>query len=151
MGCSILLVKWSICSEQIFIYWDKGTNNYADYYTKHHVPTHHINSREKYVLIFFHVYTIGFTHNMYPLYSTCSQKVTPNWWKFGKHLNMVLSISFSKNTFDMYLAMFLFILFNFFCFYDSIHNIFNVVLCKGVFISGYRYLTYISYIYYHRK
>eukprot|EP00957_Ditylum_brightwellii_P098421 7498453-Ditylum_brightwellii.AAC.1 len=23
------------------IYWDKGDNNDADYYTKHHFPTHH--------------------------------------------------------------------------------------------------------------
>ena len=35
--------------DNLFIYWDKGTNNYADYHTKHRTPTHHINSRDKYV------------------------------------------------------------------------------------------------------
>ena len=65
--------------DNLFIYWDKGTNKYADYHTKHHAPTHHINSRETYVLKGFHVYTIGVTHNVYPLYSTFSQKATPHW------------------------------------------------------------------------
>ena len=63
--------------DNFFIYWDKGTNNYADYHTKYQTPTHHINSREKYVLKGFHVYTIGFTHNMYPLYSPFFPKVAP--------------------------------------------------------------------------
>ena len=65
--------------DNLFIYWDKGTNNYADYHTKHHAPTHHINSREKYVLKVFHVHTIGFTHNVYPSYSPFSQKAAPKW------------------------------------------------------------------------
>ena len=65
--------------DNLFIYWDKGTSNYADYHTKHHAPTHHIRSREKYVSKGVHVYTIGFTHNVYPLYSTFSPKATPNW------------------------------------------------------------------------
>ena len=25
----------------ILVYWDKRKNNYADYFTKHHPPTHH--------------------------------------------------------------------------------------------------------------
>ena len=30
---------------QFFIYWRKGSINLADYFTKHHAPTHHINRR----------------------------------------------------------------------------------------------------------
>ena len=30
-------------------YWDKGTNNDADYHTKHHSPKHHLSERYKYV------------------------------------------------------------------------------------------------------
>ena len=65
--------------DQLFIYWDKGTNNYANYHTKHHAPTPHINSWEKYVLKGFHVHTIGFTHNVYPSYSSFSQKAALKW------------------------------------------------------------------------
>ena len=36
--------------EQLRIYWDKGVNNHADYFTKHHSPTHHLAMRPKYVL-----------------------------------------------------------------------------------------------------
>ena len=32
------------------IYWDRGTNNLADYHTKHHSPTHHQNVRKTYIL-----------------------------------------------------------------------------------------------------
>jgi hypothetical protein len=35
--------------EQLRIYWDKGQNNQADYFTKHHPPAHHIEMRPKYV------------------------------------------------------------------------------------------------------
>ena len=31
-------------------YWDKGVNNDADYFTKHHPPKHHIQQRPKYIL-----------------------------------------------------------------------------------------------------
>ena len=31
-------------------YWDKGVNNEADYFTKHHPPKHHIEQRSKYIL-----------------------------------------------------------------------------------------------------
>ena len=27
--------------KEVFIYWNKGTNKDADYFTKHHPPTHH--------------------------------------------------------------------------------------------------------------
>jgi hypothetical protein len=36
--------------EQLRIYWDKGQNNQADYFTKHHPPAHHIEMHPKYVL-----------------------------------------------------------------------------------------------------
>jgi hypothetical protein len=36
--------------EQLRFYWDKGTNNDADYFTKHHPPSHHLEMRPKYVL-----------------------------------------------------------------------------------------------------
>jgi hypothetical protein len=36
--------------EQLRIYWDKGENNRADYFTKQHPPTHHIHQRPQYVL-----------------------------------------------------------------------------------------------------
>ena len=39
-------------------------------------------------------------------------------------------------------------IFQIFRFYDSNPNIFNVAVYKGVFISGWRYLTYILYTYY---
>ena len=31
--------------EQLRLYWDKGTNNDADYFTKHHPPIHHRQMR----------------------------------------------------------------------------------------------------------
>ena len=34
----------------IHVYWDKGDNMIADYHTKHHSPSHHIQSRPKYIL-----------------------------------------------------------------------------------------------------
>jgi hypothetical protein len=36
--------------KQLRIYWDKGLNNNADYFTKHHPPAHHRTMRPKYVL-----------------------------------------------------------------------------------------------------
>jgi hypothetical protein len=36
--------------EQLRIYWDKGINNDADYFTKHHPPKHHQMMRSKYIL-----------------------------------------------------------------------------------------------------
>ena len=35
---------------QIKVFWDRGINNDADYYTKHHPPAHHKISRPKYIL-----------------------------------------------------------------------------------------------------
>jgi hypothetical protein len=36
--------------KQLRIWWDKGIHNDADYFTKHHPPSHHILMRPKYVL-----------------------------------------------------------------------------------------------------
>jgi hypothetical protein len=36
--------------EHLRIYWDKGVNNDADYFTKHHPPSHHLTERPRYVL-----------------------------------------------------------------------------------------------------
>jgi hypothetical protein len=39
-----------IAQEQLHIFWDKGTHNLADYFTKHHPPIHHIKTRPTYIL-----------------------------------------------------------------------------------------------------
>ena len=36
--------------DMLRIYWDRGQNNQADYFTKHHPPTHHLSMRPQYVL-----------------------------------------------------------------------------------------------------
>ena len=35
--------------QQFKIFWEKGTTNYADYFTKHHATAHHCAQRPKYV------------------------------------------------------------------------------------------------------
>ena len=32
------------------VFWDRGSNNHADYYTKHHSPSHHKETRPTYIL-----------------------------------------------------------------------------------------------------
>lgn len=39
-----------VIQQQFHIYWDKGTNNKADYPTKHFPPTYHRKIRPQYVL-----------------------------------------------------------------------------------------------------
>ena len=39
-----------IAQEQFTIKWDKGVNNLADYFTKHHPPNHHKTLRSTYTL-----------------------------------------------------------------------------------------------------
>jgi hypothetical protein len=34
--------------QQFYIHWNKGTDNYADYFTKHHPPSHHQAMRPSY-------------------------------------------------------------------------------------------------------
>ena len=36
--------------DNIHVYWDRGPNNKADYYTKHHAPKHHRTVRPDYIL-----------------------------------------------------------------------------------------------------
>ena len=36
--------------QQLRMYWAKGTDNNADYFTKHHPPSHHLPTRAQYVL-----------------------------------------------------------------------------------------------------
>ena len=35
--------------EQLIVYWYKGTNNDADYFTKHHPPIHHRQMHPQYI------------------------------------------------------------------------------------------------------
>ena len=35
--------------DQLRVYWEKITNNNADYYTKHHPPIHHCQMRPQYI------------------------------------------------------------------------------------------------------
>ena len=39
----------SVIQKLFRIYWDKGTNNLADYFTKHHAPAHHKHMRPVYI------------------------------------------------------------------------------------------------------
>ena len=43
-------IRDRVAQEQFKIFWDKGVNNLADYFTKHHPPSHHIESRPNYIL-----------------------------------------------------------------------------------------------------
>jgi len=40
---------------ELYIYWDKGVNNDADHFTKHHSPTHHRAEHKKFILKGFHL------------------------------------------------------------------------------------------------
>ena len=42
-------MKDRIEQQQFWVYWDKGINNWADYFTKHHPPKHHKLMRPKYI------------------------------------------------------------------------------------------------------
>jgi hypothetical protein len=37
------------CQQQFRFYWRPGKTNYADYWTKHHLPSHHVNIRKKFL------------------------------------------------------------------------------------------------------
>ena len=43
-------LKDRITQQQFFIYWDKGSNNHADYWTKHWSPTYHQTICSTYIL-----------------------------------------------------------------------------------------------------
>ena len=42
-------IKDRILKEQFQLCWDKGSNNLADYFTKHHPPAHHMRMRPLYL------------------------------------------------------------------------------------------------------
>ena len=44
------LKELRISQSQFLIYWDKGSNNHADYWTKHWSPTYHQRIRPTYIL-----------------------------------------------------------------------------------------------------
>jgi hypothetical protein len=37
------------CQQQFRFYWRPGKTNYADYWTKHHLPSHHVNIRKEFL------------------------------------------------------------------------------------------------------
>ena len=43
-------IKDQVSQKQFYIYWDKGTNNMADYSTKHFAPSYHQRIRPSYIL-----------------------------------------------------------------------------------------------------
>ena len=47
------------------IFWDRGKNNLADYFTKHHAPAHHRIQRYKYILKGFNISQSGFWARVY--------------------------------------------------------------------------------------
>ena len=52
-------------------YWDKGTNNHADYFTKHHPPAHHKLQRQQYILKGYNVTSSKFLSDFWArVYST---------------------------------------------------------------------------------
>ena len=44
-----------VTQQQFFIYWDKGSNNHGDYFTKHWPASYHQEIRPKYILKGFHM------------------------------------------------------------------------------------------------
>ena len=42
-------IKDRILKKQFQLRWDKGSNNLADYFTKHHLPAHHMSMRPLYL------------------------------------------------------------------------------------------------------
>ena len=49
MGYKMLLVNRPQTQKKFRFYWDKGTNNNADYFTKHHATKYHRLMRNFYV------------------------------------------------------------------------------------------------------
>jgi hypothetical protein len=40
------------CQQQFKFYWCPGKTNYADYWTKHHLATHHVNIRKEFLTLY---------------------------------------------------------------------------------------------------
>ena len=51
--------------KQLDIYWDKGINNHADYFTKHHPPAHHLTQRHQHILKGYKVISSGHNSNFW--------------------------------------------------------------------------------------
>ena len=51
----IYFMKDRIQQKDFRLYWDRGPNNWADYFTKHHPPSHHKLMQPKYLRINKHV------------------------------------------------------------------------------------------------
>jgi hypothetical protein len=49
MNVRFYWVRDRIAQAQYRVYWEPGGENLADYFTKHHSPTHHRNIRSQYV------------------------------------------------------------------------------------------------------
>jgi hypothetical protein len=45
------------CQQQFQIFWRKGSDNLADYFTKHHSPTHHRRMRSTYLHVASHLFS----------------------------------------------------------------------------------------------
>ena len=56
--------------KQLDIYWDKGINNHADYFTKHHPPTHHKTQRQQYILKGYNMTSVMHNNFWARVYST---------------------------------------------------------------------------------
>jgi regulator of sigma D len=50
MGYEIPLAPRQATTKQLRIYWDKGSNNDTEYFTKHHLSKYHLMMHSKYIL-----------------------------------------------------------------------------------------------------
>ena len=48
-------LRYRAAQQQFNIIWDKGSRNMADYFTKHHPPSHHKIKRSDYILKGYHI------------------------------------------------------------------------------------------------
>jgi len=63
---------------QFDVYWDKGSNNHADYFTKHHSPMHHHQMRQRYLqncnfLRQKNIRNLNVSHSCTNKFSTCAR------------------------------------------------------------------------------
>ena len=57
--------RGGIAQTLLKVFWDRGKNNLADYFTKHHAPAHHRIQRYKYILKGFNLSQSGFWARVY--------------------------------------------------------------------------------------
>ena len=65
--------------ENLLFFWDAGTNNYADYFTKHHPPSHHLAMRPTYILN---------GHNAVSSYASSYSAITPSFPLYSMPLHV---------------------------------------------------------------